>query len=279
MIKSLLLAVDGSAYTEAVLSYGEFLANAFNADLRIVSIVDVRFYEWVVHTGGESYMPVIPSSLFQDESQKFLSERADAVLKNANQRFKGSNLKFECERIEGSPAESICDLSRQVDMVIMGTRGDYARWADKMLGSTLEPVSRQCSSPLLIVETKYFPFKSILCAYDATEYSNRALKLAVNMAEQMDVELEVMNVNDDNDRREQVLGEARKYCEHYAIDVQFRHETGNAAEVIAEASHNTADPALLVMGAYGHSKIREAILGSVTVQVMRSAAKPILLAR
>jgi nucleotide-binding universal stress UspA family protein len=36
---------------------------------------------------------------------------------------------------------------------------------------------------------------------------------------------------------------------------------------------------MLVMGSYGHSRLREAIIGSTTVQVMRSAAKPIILAR
>jgi nucleotide-binding universal stress UspA family protein len=33
------------------------------------------------------------------------------------------------------------------------------------------------------------------------------------------------------------------------------------------------------MGSFGHSRLREAILGSTTVQVMRKANKPILLAK
>ena len=39
------------------------------------------------------------------------------------------------------------------------------------------------------------------------------------------------------------------------------------------------DGPLLVMGAYGHSRVRELILGSTTVQVLRRTTCPVLLYR
>ena len=45
-------------------------------------------------------------------------------------------------------------------------------------------------------------------------------------------------------------------------------------EVAKESGAN-----LIVMGSYGHSRIREAILGSVTVQTMRKSTCPLLMAR
>ena len=152
MIKSILLAVDGSVYTDSVITHGIDLARRLTAHLRVYSIVDVRIYEWVLNTGGEGYMPVIPSNIFHDESYKFHNQRAEALLKTVGDQLQSEKVSFEIGKLEGSPVELICEMARQVDLVIMGARGDYARWGDRLLGATLESVSRQISVPLMIVD-------------------------------------------------------------------------------------------------------------------------------
>ena len=88
MIKSILLAVDGSVYTDSVLKHGIDWAKKLDAHLRVVSVVDVRIYEWVLNTGGEGYMPVIPSNVFHDESFKFHNERAESMLTTVSDKIK-----------------------------------------------------------------------------------------------------------------------------------------------------------------------------------------------
>lgn len=279
MIKSIFLAVDGSIFTNTVVDYGIDLAKKLNAYLRVYSVIDIRIYEWVLNTGGEGYMPVIPSNVFHDESYKFHSERAEVLIDTLRKKLKESNLKFEADKLEGDPVEVICDISRQVDLVIMGARGDYARWGDRLLGATLESVSRQNHSPLLIAGQQYKDFKSIICAYDRSESSNTGLKLSANLSEQLKMPLEVVTIHDDALERAEILEEARIYLEPYKIESQFRHEAGDPSKTLIQVTQDVPDPALLIMGSFGHSRIREAILGSTTVQVMRNANKPILLAK
>jgi len=279
MIKSIFLAVDGSIFTNTVVDYGIDLAKKLKAYLRVYSVIDIRIYEWVLNTGGEGYMPVIPSNVFHDESYKFHSERAETLIDTLRKKLKESGIEFEAKKLEGDPVEVICDISRQVDLVIMGARGDYARWGDRLLGATLESVSRQNHSPLLIAGQVYKDFKSIICAYDRSEPSNTGLKLSANLAEQLNLPLEVVTINDDELEREEILEEARVYLEPYKLESQFRHEAGDPAKTLIQVTQDAPDPALLVMGSFGHSRIREAILGSTTVQVMRKANKPILLAK
>jgi nucleotide-binding universal stress UspA family protein len=279
MIKSILLAVDGSVYTDSVLDHGIDLAKKLNAFLRVVTVIDVRIYEWVLNTGGEGYMPVIPSNVFHDESFKFHNERAEALIKTVNDKLQSSGIKFESEKLEGSPVEIICELSRQVDLVIMGTRGDYAKWGDRMLGATLESVSRQSYAPIMIVENKFKTFEHIICAYDRSDYSNHALKLTAFLGGSLNYPVEVVNIDDDVHERKATLDEAKKYLDPYELDVQYRHEAGNADEILIQMTKDAPKPSILMMGSYGHSRIREAIIGSTTVQVMRSAIKPIIVAR
>ncbi len=279
MIKSILLAVDGSIYTDSVIYYGIDLAKRLNAFLRVYSVIDIRIYEWVLNTGGEGYMPVIPSNVFHDESYKFHTERADSLINSLRTKLSDSGVKFEADKIEGAPVEVICDISRQVDLVIMGARGDYAKWGDRLLGATLEPVTHQNHSPLMIVDKAFLPFNSITCAYDRSESSSAGLRLAAYLADNLKLPMDVLTIHDDENERKEILDEARTYLEPYNVKAQFRHETGDPGKIIILATANAPDTTLLIMGSYGHSRIREAILGSTTLEVMRGAAKPLLLAK
>lgn len=279
MIKSILLAVDGSIFTESVLHHGIDMAKRLKAHLRVVNIVDVRIYEWVLNTGGEGYMPVISSNVFHDESFKFHNERADALLAAIEKRLKEEVVSFETAKLEGSPVEMICEMSRQVDLVMMGARGDYARWGDRLLGATLESVSRQSQAPTMIVDQKFTEVTQVICAYDRSEGSGQALKLAAYFGEELKFPVEIVCINNDEAERKVALEEAKKYLDPYNVDAQYRHEFGDAAEVLIRVSKDAPEPGMLIMGRYGHSRLREAIIGSTTVQVMRSAAKPIILAR
>jgi nucleotide-binding universal stress UspA family protein len=279
MIKSILLAVDGSSYTESVLNHGKNLAQKLDALLRVITIVDVRTYEWTLNVGSEGYMPVVPATIYQDESHKFLTERADGLISKISDHLKESNIKFECQRIDGSPVEIICDLGRQVDLIIMGARGDYEKWDVSILGATIESVSRQCQTPLMVVDKSFNNLKNIIVAYDSSDYSNKALKLAAHLANTLSLSVEVITVGNDNEFRLECLDEAKKYLKPYQFEAQYRHEAGDATEVIVEVTKNVPEYSLLVMGSYGHSRIREAILGSTTVEVMRNAIKPILMVK
>ncbi len=91
--------------------------------------------------------------------------------------------------------------------------------------------------------------------------------------------VQVLSIFDDEEEREAVLKEAEKYISPYNIDYQLRHESGDGADVLVNAQNSAPDSSLMIIGSYGHSRLREAILGSTTVQVMRKANKPVLLAK
>ncbi len=70
MIKSILLAIDGSNYTETALKEGIDFAKIFDAHLRVLTVIDIRIFEWDVAIGVEGFAPIIPSTAYQEESQK-----------------------------------------------------------------------------------------------------------------------------------------------------------------------------------------------------------------
>jgi nucleotide-binding universal stress UspA family protein len=77
---------------------------------------------------------------------------------------------------------------------------------------------------------------------------------------------------------EKLLEEARHYFSSYGIPLTLLHAIGHAnqqiVETIKERGHD-----LLFIGAYGHSRIIEMVLGSTTEYVLRNAPCPVFLSR
>ncbi len=279
MIKSILLAVDGSAFTEPVLQYGVKLSKDFKAFLRVLTVIDIRIFEWAVAIGVEGFAPIIPSSGYQEESQKLLEQKAEEVLKKTETILSKSGVDYVLEKESGNPVDVICDKARLTDMLMIGARGEFAKWSDKMLGATLEMITRLCIKPVFITPKTFKVMKKILVAYDGSENASKALSLAAHFASNLKLSLVIMNVNDSEEEGRSILSEAKEYLNAYQIpELEDKIVQGVADERIVQISGElNAD--LIVMGSYGHSRIREAILGSTTVQTMRKATVPVLMAR
>lgn len=279
MIKSILLAIDGSNYTETILKYGIDLASKTDALLRVLTVIDIRIFEWAVAIGVEGFAPIIPSTAYQEESQKILEDKAEKVLERAGKVLKKAKVSYEVEKASGSPVEIICDRARLSDLVIMGSRGEFGTWRDKMLGATLEAATRLCIKPIMVTEKKYKEISSILVSYDGSNNSNKALPWAGYLAKQLGVPLNVLTVNSDEENAKNTLKEATDYLSSYKLSkLNTIIKEGEAETSIVEASKETkAD--LILLGSYGHSRIREAILGSTTVQVMRKSSVPVLMVK
>ena len=279
MVKSILVAVDGSAFTEPVLQYGIELSKKFQALLRVLTVIDIRIFEWAVAIGVEGFAPIIPSSGYQEESQKLLDQKAEEILKKTELFLKAQAVDYVLEKESGNPVDVICDKAKLADLVILGARGEFAKWSDKMLGATLEAITRLSIKPVFISPKEFSDIKKIMIAYDGSENSSKALTLAAFFASKLDLPLLLLNVNESVESGKKILQEAKEYLTPYQISkVEEKISAGEPTAQIVDVSKNEQID-LIIMGAYGHSRIREAILGSTTVQTMRQVTTPVLMAR
>lgn len=279
MIKSILLPIDGSNYSETVLQYGMFLAKKFGSVLRILTIVDIRLYEWNMAAGADNFVPIMPSTEFQEESHQMLENKAEQVLEKAKDLVTQSGISFQLIKTTGNPVDEILEYSKTNDLVVMGIRGEYERWSNNLLGATVESITRQISKPVMLVEKKFEPFRRILCGYDGSNSANKALQLSAYYSSALKLPLHVISVFDTQEERDSILNEAEAYLEPYQIKYLLRHESGDVDSILVSAQNNAPEASMMVIGSYGHSRLREAIIGSTTVQVMRKADKPVLLAK
>ena len=94
----------------------------------------------------------------------------------------------------------------------------------------------------------------------------------------MHLPLTVITVSDGKKPGEDILSQATEILKGYDITHDNMLESGDAVDAILGFCRKGSYD-LLVIGAYGHSKIRELILGNTTVQLMRKVTCPVLLCR
>jgi nucleotide-binding universal stress UspA family protein len=124
-------------------------------------------------------------------------------------------------------------------------------------------------------------FNRIMVAWNGSREAARAVAEAMPYLHKAK-EVAVLVVTHDRPvEGEAILGsDILEYLKHHGIDaVLVRAKSGNSgvgAKLIAEAQRRKAD--LIVMGGYGHSRLREWLLGGVTYDLMHESPVPILVA-
>jgi nucleotide-binding universal stress UspA family protein len=278
MFNNLLLAVDGSNYTDGILKTGIYLAKAFNSQIHLLTVADIRVFEWATAVGADGFVPIVPSGIYQEESKKILDEKCDKILEKCSQILNEEQIKFQTHQLVGSPADTILDHLHVADLLIMGKRGEFSSWEKKTLGATTETVSRGSFKPMLVTEKEFKPFKNILIGYDGSKHANNMLLYVAHLAEALNSNVKILCVCNDSELGKGNCKEAKEYLSSYKLEANFEILKGHPDEKITEfATENNYD--LIAIGAYGNSRIKEAILGSTTEHILRFSKTSVLLAK
>ncbi len=227
---------------------------------------------------GTSIGGMVPYGDFQQNVRQFLEDTAKAALDELEGKCNSAGISFTRTTKEGVVGKEIVESAKRCDMISMGMAGEHAFWRDAFLGSNLESVVRQTHKPVLVTPEKYKKITKIIVAYDASSFSSKALTAGADIAEQMKLPLTIVTVSDDKKAGEDILSQADDSLKDYKITYNKVLEGGETVSVILELCKDGSYD-LLAMGAYGHSKIRELIIGNTTVQIMRKVDCAVLLCR
>lgn len=191
---------------------------------------------------------------------------------------------FEGKVIDDEAGAGMCLHARAADLVIIGQATPGA--AD-FTAHVIEHAGR----PVLLVPATQ-PVdavgRRVLVAWDGGREAARALQLALPLLKGADeVDIAVFEVTSDEQKVADALtADPRPWLARHGITASLaihpvkhhlrlnrRHEVGE--RLLALATEGKAD--LLVMGAYGRSRLRESLVGGVTRTVLQGMTLPVLM--
>jgi nucleotide-binding universal stress UspA family protein len=279
MIKTILVGLDGSEHARTAMRYAFWLGERLGArviGLHVIDIVSIEgsfFHDISGSLGFEPYLD------FSSKMREVLHERGQALLQDFETQATARGVAHDQALAMGVVANEICERARTADLVVIGHRGVNEKFSTGLLGGTAESVTRKSPKPVFVCNMEFQECANPLLAYDGSQRAAAAMQSAAEFCTTLSLPLTVLSVNKDEQAGRKVLDEAEAYLRSYQIKTQYElQQTGNAPERIAnfikERNHG-----LLFIGAYGHSRIIEMVLGSTTEYVLRNAACPVFLNR
>jgi nucleotide-binding universal stress UspA family protein len=284
MIKKILIPTDGSANSLTALEYGIYIARKLEAALIGLYVLDVNLIQGPMLTDISGSVGMPPYDGFFDAIETSLNEKADCILKDFQERCQKAGINAEVKKTIGKISSIIIEEAQGADLILMAKKGEHFHLKEGgLLGSVAEAVVRNSGKPVLVTPETFLEIESMGLAYDGSESASKALKLSLELSEQAAWPLTVVIITSDSKKAAalsaQVEDMNQKDSEEPPItDCEIINLSGKEQDEIIKFIREGAVE-LMVMGAYGHNRLRELFLGSTTSHVIRKSPIPVLLTR
>ena len=278
MIKNILVALDGSEHSKAALEYGMWMAEKFAGSLFAQHVVDTISVEGTLFHDISGSLGFEPYLDFSTKMREALEERGNTILEEFSQRCRQRGIKHQTFLDLGIIPDEICERSKVADLVVIGHRGINEEFSTGLLGTTAETVTRKCPRPVFVSTRQFKPIERPLLAYDGSQRASAAMESAAEFCAVLNLPLSVLTIAKEDSMAENNLKQARAYLGSYPIETQYQSTRGYPEQKIIDYLVNFNHD-LLFIGAYGHRRIIEMVLGSTTEYVLRKSPCPVFLNR
>ncbi len=280
-----LACIDASPYANSVCDLSAWAAERLSASVELLHVVQRKSAVSERHDLSGAIGLGVKSELLEEltrieEAQGRLAiETGRALLAAAQERLLATGVnELTLVHRHGGIVETILEREVDCDLVIMGKRGASAEFATAHLGSKIERVLRASKKPVFITPYKVGVMKRVVLAYDGGASAKRALDLVISSSLFQGLELHIVMAGEDNQRNRSEIEAVRGLVADSGASATVPLSSGSPQAVISEYMSAYAN-SVLVMGAYGHSPLRNLIVGSTTTSMIRTINDPILLIR
>jgi nucleotide-binding universal stress UspA family protein len=205
------------------------------------------------------------------------SKAALAVREEFEQRCQAAGLLGELTIEAGKVIDRICERARWSDLIVMyPANPPGARFLSRLSSGSRNVIYRSCRPVLTVPGPMTLP-KQILLAYDGSPKAQEGLFVAAYLAGHWQKSLVVMTVIERDEHAEK-LAEAQRYLEARGVTAIYVSDLGNVADALLKMAAEQENT-MIIMGGYGVTPIREAVLGSKVDHVLRESHWPILVCR
>jgi len=238
-----------------------------------------------------SFEPVVPAFAAAPMPVDYLQaahEQAVAAAQDAKKQFdelaRLAGVKNEsrlAEILTGGPLNNLMVHCRPTDLVVIGQSNPDK--PEPMRELVIETILFESGAPVLLVPyigSKSFDPNNVLIGWDGSTTATRAIHSALPVLEKADkvtvLVIEKKSSSENGQPGAEVASYLARHNMNVTIDVVTNPQTSVADTVLNYVSDNGND--LVVMGGYGHSRMREFLFGGATREILEAMTVPVLMA-
>jgi len=260
---------------EARLEIGGQLAERFGA--KVIGIAAAEFSPPLYFTSGEQAQKLV------DQGRAAIKNRLAEVESEFRAAMQNRVTEMEWRCAEDFPARYIVQQARASDIIVVGEAG-RGTIADPFVQVSPSDLVMQAGRPLLVVPDacNWLDLRSILIAWKDTTEARRAVADALLLLRKA-TDVTVVEIVEEQANRPAALSRVKDvaaWLSRHGVSAseQVPEECGEAGGLL-ERIASEVGAGVVVAGAYGHSRLREWILGGVTRRLVNPSNRCSLLSR
>lgn len=284
MTATLMAMVDGSAYSESVCRHAAWIAERTGAAIKLYHVLDPRRSR-AKHDLSGSIKLGARSDLLQslaaldEQHAKLAQAHGRAILDDARALVETGAASEVVTRLRsGDIVETVMAKEDAADMILIGKRGEAAGLDSPHLGSNFERIVRASHKPVFVANRSFRDIAKVLIAYDGGISAMKAVDYVSRDPLFDGLSVLVATVGTETQDTRQSLAKASATLNAGGHTTETRILKGQSGRALGELVE-TESVDMLVMGAYGHSRLRTMVIGSTTTEMILTCRVPVLLMR
>jgi nucleotide-binding universal stress UspA family protein len=274
MIKDLVVNLTGGSPQDFAADYAISIAETFGAHIGGVGFV---------------YEPVIPGSLLGGIPVDLIEAQREENAKTANAavaRFEAAartaGLSVESRILDASiagAADLFGRIARRFDLAVVGQARPREGSSEELL---IEGALFESGRPVVVVpyvQTGGLKLERVLVCWDGSRPATRAIADALPFLQRAKA-VEIVAVSGERGKGRELAGtNMARHLGRHGLNVELKRVSAGDADIPAAIQSHAAETGtdFMVLGGYGHSRLREFILGGVTRTILTSATIPVLM--
>ncbi|WP_137823604.1 universal stress protein [Pseudomonas sp. D(2018)] len=276
--------IDGSEFTPAACDYAAWASQRLNKPLSFVHVLEPQRYPSEADLSGNVWLRSRDSLLqelasVEERRNRQALEQGRLILHVARERAMAAGIRApEVRQREGDLVERLHELENEIELLVIGARGERHAAQTSAVGSQLERVVRSMHRLILVTPMEFNAPESVLFAFDGSATMRQAVTTLAASALFQGLPIHLVMIGGASDEHWAQLDAA---CDELAVAGFTVYTAIRAGEVEAALHRYQAEQHidLLVMGAYGHSRFRQLLVGSSTARMLRTTRTPLLVLR
>ena len=283
-MSKIIASIDGSLSTRTVCDYAAWFSQKLERPLELLHIIEKPNIQSPQNLSGSLGLggrEVLLEEIVRLEEAKARVElqHGEVLLEEAKKYLKESyDIIPQVFQRHGSLLETVTAIEEEFRVLIMGKYGNQTDQLSDKIGTQIENVVRAVHKPVLITYSPFEEPSSFLIAFDGSPTAKICVERISSSPLLKGLSAHLVYVGEPTQEIQKEIDWAEEQLQQAGFKPTILIQQGEVEKTIIDYS-DTRQISLLVVGAYGHSRIRQFFIGSSTSKLIARSTKPVLLLR